>query len=87
MPDKPKQLDRHGGPRPGRDLTWKDPGDDSIAGYVILQAPARTNDPSGYFHEYWLRTPGAAAISYTDDHRKCQYALTPTASRQSTRTG
>ena len=47
------------------DLTWNDPGNDSITGYVILRR-LRHDDPSGYFYELVADT-GTASTSYTDD--------------------
>ena len=46
-------------------LTWKDPGDDSITGYVILRR-VRVNDQGGDFSELVADT-GSAATTYTDD--------------------
>ena len=46
-------------------LTWDDPGDDSITGYVILRR-LRYDDPSGHFDELVADT-GTAATTYTDD--------------------
>ena len=46
-------------------LTWDDPDDDSITGYVILRR-LRYDDPSGYFEELTADT-GTAATTYTDD--------------------
>ncbi len=46
-------------------LTWDDPGDDSITGYVILRR-LRYDDPSGHFDELAPDT-GSAATTYTDD--------------------
>ena len=46
-------------------LTWDDPGDDSITGYVILRR-VRENDVGGEFSELVADT-GSAATSYTDD--------------------
>ena len=46
-------------------LTWEDPGDDSITGYVILRR-LRYDDPSGHFDELVADT-GTAATTYTDD--------------------
>ena len=45
-------------------LTWDDPGDDSITGYVILRRN-RDTDPKGEFHELAADT-GTAATTYTD---------------------
>ena len=46
-------------------LTWDDPGDDSITGYVILRR-IRENDQGGEFSELVTDT-GTAATTYTDD--------------------
>ena len=46
-------------------LTWNDPGDDSITGYVILRR-VRVNDQGGDFDELVTDT-GTAALTYTDD--------------------
>ena len=46
-------------------LTWDDPGDDSITGYVILRR-LRYDDPKGHFDELVADT-GSAAATYTDD--------------------
>ena len=46
-------------------LTWDDPGDDSITGYVILRR-LRYDDPKGHFDELVADT-GSAATTYTDD--------------------
>ena len=46
-------------------LTWDDPGDDTITGYVILRR-LRYDDPSGHFDELAPDT-GSAATIYTDD--------------------
>ena len=46
-------------------LTWDDPGDDTITGYVILRR-LRYDDPSGHFDEL-LSDTGMAATAYTDD--------------------
>ena len=46
-------------------LTWKDPNDDSITGYVILRR-VRVNDQGGDFSELVANT-GSAATTYTDD--------------------
>ena len=47
-------------------LTWKDPNDDSITGYVILRR-IRVNDQSGDFTELVADT-GSAATTYTDNN-------------------
>ena len=46
------------------DLTWNDPNDDSITGYVILRR-VRVNDQGGEFSELAADT-GTAATTYTD---------------------
>ena len=46
-------------------LTWDDPGDDSITGYVIIRRH-RYDDPEGHFDELVADT-GTAATTYTDD--------------------
>ena len=46
-------------------LTWDDPGDDTITGYVILRRIPGV-DPQGHFDELVPNT-GTAATSYTDD--------------------
>ena len=46
-------------------LTWDDPGDDSITGYVILRRN-RDDDPKGYFDEL-VENTGTAATTYTDN--------------------
>ena len=46
-------------------LTWDDPGDDSITGYVILRRIPGV-DPQGHFNELVSNT-GTDATTYTDD--------------------
>ena len=46
-------------------LTWKDPNDDSVTGYVILRR-VRANNTGGDFSELVADT-GSAATTYTDD--------------------
>ena len=46
-------------------LTWNDPGDDSITGYVILRRIPGV-DPQGHFNVLVADT-GTAATTYTDD--------------------
>ena len=46
-------------------LTWDDPGDDSITGYVILRRIPGV-DPEGHFDELVADT-GTSATTYTDD--------------------
>ena len=63
-PDKPTGLEAtatHGQVV----LTWDDPQDDSISGYVILRR-VRENDTGGDFSELVADT-GTAALTYTDD--------------------
>ena len=64
VPDKPTGLEAtesHGQVV----LTWDDPGDDSITGYVILRR-VRVNDEGGDFSVLVADT-GTAALTYTDD--------------------
>ena len=64
VPDKPTGLSAtatHGQVA----LTWDDPGDDSITGYVILRR-VRVNDTGGDFSVLVADT-GSAATTYTDD--------------------
>ena len=63
-PDKPKGLEAtatHGQVV----LTWDDPQDDSITGYVILRR-VRVNDTGGDF-SVLLADTETAALTYTDD--------------------
>ena len=46
-------------------LTWDDPGDDSITGYVILRRVPGV-DPEGHF-DVLVANTGTAATTYTDD--------------------
>ena len=46
-------------------LTWDDPGDDSITGYVILRR-IPGDDPEGHF-DVLVADTGTAATTYTDD--------------------
>ena len=64
VPDKPTGLEAtesHGRVV----LTWEDPGDDSITGYVILRR-VRENNTGGDFSVLVADT-GSAATTYTDD--------------------
>ena len=64
VPDKPTGLEAtesHGQVV----LTWDDPGDDTITGYVILRR-VRENDTGGDFSVLVADT-GTAALTYTDD--------------------
>ena len=47
-PDKPTGLDRRRRPTTRVTLTWDDPDDDSITGYVILRRVPAV-DPQGHF--------------------------------------
>ena len=58
-PAKPRKLDATA------TVTWDDPGDDSITGYVILRRIPGV-DPQGHFDELVADT-GSAATTYTDN--------------------
>ena len=63
-PDKPRGLEAtatHGSVT----LTWDDPQDESITGYVILRR-VRVNDQGGDFSELVANTE-SAATTYTDN--------------------
>ena len=62
-PDKPKGLDATA-THDSVTLTWDDPQDDSITGYVILRR-VRVNDQGGDFSVLVANT-GSAATTYTD---------------------
>ena len=62
-PDKPKGLDATAA-HDSVTLTWDDPGDDSITGYVILRRIPGV-DPEGHFDELVANT-GTSATTYTD---------------------
>ena len=64
VPDKPRGLEATA-THDTVTLTWDDPGDDSITGYVILRR-VRVNDTGGDFSELVPDT-GTAATTYTDD--------------------
>ena len=64
VPDKPTGLDATA-THDSVTLTWDDPGDDSITGYVILRR-VRENDTGGDFSVLVADT-GTAATTYTDD--------------------
>ena len=55
-------------------LTWNEPGDDSISGYVILRRIPGV-DPDGQFRELVADT-GTAATTYTDDTVKSETRYT-----------
>ena len=64
-PAKPRGLEATTASHNSVTLTWDDPGDDSINGYVILRRIPGV-DPEGHFDELVADT-GTAATSYTDD--------------------
>ena len=55
-------------------LTWDDPQDDSITGYVILRRQ-RYDDPEGHFDGLVADT-GPATTTYTDDTVKANTPYT-----------
>jgi hypothetical protein len=63
-PDEPMNLSATAS-RDSVTLTWDDPGDDSITGYVILRR-VRENDTGGEF-SVLVPDTGSAAATYTDD--------------------
>ena len=63
-PDKPRGLEATA-THDSVTLTWDDPGDDSITGYVILRRIPGV-DPQGHFDELVADTE-TAATTYTDD--------------------
>ena len=63
-PDKPRGLEATA-THDSVTLTWDDPGDDTITGYVILRRIPAV-DPQGQFSELVSDT-GTAATTYTDD--------------------
>ena len=62
-PDKPRGLNATAS-HDAITLTWDDPQDESITGYVILRRN-RDTDAKGHFHELVADT-GSAATTYTD---------------------
>ena len=64
VPDKPRGLEATASHN-SVTLTWDDPGDDSITGYVILRR-VRVNDTGGDFSVLVADT-GSATTTYTDD--------------------
>ena len=64
VPDKPTGLETTA-THDSVTLTWDDPGDDSITGYVILRR-VRENNTGGDFSVLVADT-GSAATTYTDD--------------------
>ena len=63
-PDKPRNLSATA-THASVTLTWDDPGDDTITGYVILRRIPGVV-PQGHFDELVANT-GTAATTYTDD--------------------
>ena len=63
-PAKPRKLDATA-THDSVTVTWDDPGDDSITGYVILRRIPGV-DPQGHFDELVPNT-GSAATTYTDN--------------------
>ena len=63
-PDKPTGLEATAS-HDSVTLTWDDPGDDSITGYVILRRIPGV-DPEGHF-DVLVANTGTAATTYTDD--------------------
>ena len=64
-PDQPTGLEATAATHDSVTLTWDDPGDDTITGYVILRR-VRVNDTGGDFDELVADTK-TAATTYTDD--------------------
>ena len=64
VPDQPTGLDATAS-HDSVTLTWDDPGDDSITGYVVLRRVPAV-DPEGQFSELVSNT-GTDATTYTDD--------------------
>ena len=64
-PDKPRGLEATTVTHDSVTLTWDDPGDDSITGYVILRR-VPGDDPEGHF-DVLVADTGTAATTYTDD--------------------
>ena len=73
VPDKPTGLSATAS-HDAITLTWDDPGDDSITGYVILRR-LRYDDPEGHFDELVADTR-TAATTYTDDTVKASTSYT-----------
>ena len=63
-PDKPRDLEATA-THDSVTLTWNDPGDDTITGYVILRRIPGV-DPEGHF-DVLVADTGTAATTYTDD--------------------
>ncbi len=64
-PDKPRGLEATTATHDSVTLTWDDPGDDTITGYVILRR-VRENDTWGDF-DVLVADTASAATTYTDD--------------------
>ena len=65
-PDKPRGLEATTATHDSVTLTWDDPGDDSITGYVILRRVPGV-DPEGHF-DVLVANTGTAATTYTDNN-------------------
>ena len=64
-PAKPRGLEATTATHDSVTLTWDDPGDDSITGYVILRRVPGV-DPEGHF-DVLVANTGTAATTYTDN--------------------
>ena len=64
-PDKPTGLEATTASHDSVTLTWDDPGNDTITGYVILRRVPGV-DPEGHF-DVLVADTGTAATTYTDD--------------------
>ncbi len=64
-PDKPRGLEATTATHDSVTLTWDDPGDDTITGYVILRR-IPGDDPEGHF-DVLVADTGTAATTYTDN--------------------
>ncbi len=64
-PDKPRGLEATTATHDSVTLTWDDPGDDTITGYVILRR-IPGDDPEGHF-DVLVPNTGTAATTYTDN--------------------
>ena len=73
VPDQPTGLDAMA-THDAITLTWDDPGDDSITGYVILRRN-RDTDAEGEFDELVADT-GSAETTYTDDSVAAEHRYT-----------
>ena len=68
VPDKPTGLSKPRRPTTQVNLTWDDPGDDSITGYVILRRHSLRGRPRRASSDELVSDTGtAAALTYTDN--------------------